>query len=45
MVRNNEIEDIITVILTLEKRGILLKGTTEKLKAKNEDSLQMFLVI
>ena len=44
MLTNNETEDIIKVIKSLENRGISLKGTTEKSKAKKEDSLLIFLV-
>ena len=35
---NNETKDVIKVFKTLEKRGILLKGTTRKIiLAKKED--------
>ena len=32
--RKNEMKDVIKVIRSLENRGILLKGTTKKIKVK-----------
>ena len=37
MLTNNEIKDIIKEIKSLENRGILLEGTTKKIKVKKED--------
>ena len=36
---NNEIKDILKVISSLENRGILLKGVTQKLAVKKDISI------
>ena len=40
---NNEIKDIIKVIRSLENKGILLKGTTEKIISQEGRYLYTFL--
>ena len=40
--RKNEIKDIIKVIKSLEKRGILLKGTTRRITSQEEGFLNFF---
>ena len=39
---DNEITDVIKVIMSLENRGILLKGTTRRITCQEKD-FQIFL--